>query len=256
MVPTTTRQRTTRFNGRFAHSPIEDPFGTLSPCAVNGRSVTLFEGGEQVGRTRTWLQGTSFPWYRAHSRAAVLIAGALFVGVTLARFFTDGSGEAVDILYSLPVALLAMSFGLSGGLVGAAVGFSLFAIVELTDGVGDIDATGWIARATGLLLLGMLLGRATDQIKADQLRTLAAQEQRRHLQDTARRQAEALEISDSILQHLAAAKWMLEQGRDKEAIDILTSTMATGEHMVADMLPIRHGDLDPRLTEDNPSSRY
>jgi glucose-6-phosphate-specific signal transduction histidine kinase len=208
-----------------------------------------------VGRSRIRSQGASFPWYRAHSRAAVLMAAALFAGVTMARFFTDGSGEAVDILYSLPVALLAMSFGLKGGIIGAAIGVSLFAIVELTHSNGDIDATGWIARATGLLLLGTLLGRATDQIEAHQQRTLAVQEQRRHFQDTARRQAEALEISDSILQHLAAAKWMIEQGRDEDAIDILTSTMATGEHMVADMLPIRHGDLDSRLTEDNSSNR-
>ena len=218
--------------------------------------MTLIDGGVQVSWSRKQPQGASFPWYRTHLRAAVLMAAVLFAGVTLARFFTDGSGEAVDILYSLPVALLAMSFGLSGGIIGAAIGISLFAIVELVHSEGDVDATGWIARATGLLLLGILLGRATDQIEADQQRTQAAQEQRRRLQDTARRQAEALEISDSILQHLAAAKWMIEQGRDEEAIDILTSTMATGEEMVADMLPIRHGDFGPKLTEGNSSSRY
>jgi glucose-6-phosphate-specific signal transduction histidine kinase len=205
-----------------------------------------------MGWTRERPPGASFPWYRSHSRAALVMACALFVGITAARFFTDGSGEAVDILYSLPIALLAMSFGLSGGLIGAAIGFSLFAIVELVDGVGDIDATGWIVRAAGLLLLGVLLGRATDQIEAGQFRTMAVQEQRRFLQETARRQAEALEISDSILQHLAAAKWMVESGRDEEAIEMLTSTMATGERMVADMLPIRHGASTPGPPRTSP----
>jgi glucose-6-phosphate-specific signal transduction histidine kinase len=208
-----------------------------------------------VAWTREQPEGASFPWYRSHSYAALLIAASLFAGVSVARYFSDGSGEAIDILYSLPIALLAMSFGLSGGLVGAAVGFSLFTIFELADSAGDIDAAGWIARAAGLLLLGVLLGRATDQIKAGQMRTLAEQEQRRRLEETAHRQAEALEISDSILQHLVAAKWMVERGRDEDAIEILTSTLETGQRMVAELLPIRHGGSDAQVVEDNPSNR-
>ena len=43
-----------------------------------------------------------------------------------------------------------MSLGLRGGLIGTAIGLSLPAVVELVDGVGDIDATGWISRASGL----------------------------------------------------------------------------------------------------------
>lgn len=205
--------------------------------------------------TREQPRGASFPWYRSHSYAALLIAAGLFAGVSVARYFSDGSGEAIDILYSLPIALLAMSFGLRGGLVGAAVGFSLFAIFELADGAGDIDATGWIARAAGLLLLGVLLGRATDQIRAGQRRALAEQEQRRLLQETAHHQAEALEISDSILQHLVAAKWMVERGRDEDAVEILTSTLETGQRMVADLLPIRHRGFDAQAVEDDPSNR-
>jgi hypothetical protein len=81
-----------------------------------------------------------------------MIACGLFAAVTVGQIFANGTGEAVDILYSLPVALLAVSFGLRGGSIGAAIGMSLFAIVELADGVGDIDATGWIARAAGLVL--------------------------------------------------------------------------------------------------------
>ena len=205
--------------------------------------------------TREQTEGASFPWYQSHSYAAMLIATGLLAGVSVARHFSDGSGEAIDILYSLPVALLAMSFGLLGGLVGAAVGFSLFTIFQLASGVGDIDATGWIARAAGLLLLGVLLGRATDQIKAGELRTLAEQEQRRLLQETAHHQAEALEISDSILQHLAAAKWMVERGEVEDAIDILTSTLVTGQRMVAELLPMRHGGFDAQAVEDNPSNQ-
>jgi len=186
------------------------------------------------------VQGGTFPWYRSHQRAALIIACGLFATVTVGHIFANGTGEAVDILYSLPIALLAASFGLRGGLIGAAIGISLFAVVELADGVGDIDATGWIARAAGLFLLGVLLGHATDQIQSGEQRMLAAQEERLQLAERARRQAEALEISDSILQHLAAAKWMAETGNDKVAVEILASTIETGERMVAELLPIRH----------------
>jgi hypothetical protein len=187
--------------------------------------------------------GDPFPWYRTHTRAALATAAVMFAAVTGAHLLINGTGQAVDILYALPVALLAMSFGWRGGLIGATIGFALFAVVEVFHGVGDIDATGWITRGAGLFLLGALLGRATDQIDAGQQRTMASYEERRALAERTRRQAEALEISDSILQHLAVAKWMIEAGDDTTAIEILTSTMATGERMVADLLPIRRGDV-------------
>ena len=85
------------------------------------------------------------PWYQAQPRSAALMAGVLFLLVTMGHFATDGAGEAVDILYCLPVALLAVTFGLWGGLTGAVIGFLLFTISESVDGTGDIDATGWQA---------------------------------------------------------------------------------------------------------------
>jgi len=184
-------------------------------------------------------ESESGPWYRSSAPAALVVSSGLFVAVTIVHVIANGTGEAVDILYALPVALLAMSFGLRGGLIGAAIGFTLFAVVELVDGVGDIDATGWISRAAGLFLLGALLGRATDQIEAGRLRAIAEAEERQRLEERARRQAEGLEISDSILQHLAVAKWMIEAGEHDGAVEILTSTMATGERMVAELLPMR-----------------
>jgi len=191
------------------------------------------------------------PWYRSSARAALLAASGLFAVVTVAHIIVSDTGEAVDILYALPIALLAMSFGLRGGLIGAVIGFSLFAVVELVDGVGDIDATGWISRAAGLFLLGALLGRATDQTEAGRLRGMAAAEERQRLEERARRQAEGLEISDSILQHLAVAKWMIEAGQDEGAIEVLTSTMATGERMVAELLPMKHsGSNAEHITGD------
>ena len=193
------------------------------------------------------------PWYREHPRSAAMLAILLFVLVTAGHFLVDGAGEAVDILYCLPVALLAVTFGLRGGLAGACLGIGLFAVAETIDGTGDIDATGWLTRSAGLLLLGLLLGRATDQIAASQRMAVAAREERRAVQETSRRQAEALEISDSILQHLAVAKWMVEQGKGEDAIAILSSTLEKGQRMVAEMLPPQHMDTNTPAEMSNAS---
>ena len=193
------------------------------------------------------------PWYGEHPRSAAMLAILLFVLVTAGHFLVDGAGEAVDILYCLPVALLAVTFGLRGGVAGACLGIGLFAVAETIDGTGDIDATGWLTRSAGLLLLGLLLGRATDQIAASQRMAVAAREERRAVQETSRRQAEALEISDSILQHLAVAKWMVEQGKDEDAIAILSSTLEKGQRMVAEMLPPQHMDTNSPAEMSNAS---
>jgi hypothetical protein len=194
------------------------------------------------------------PWYRSDTGAALAVSAGLFVVVTVTQLLIPTTGEAVDILYALPVALLAMTFGLRGGLIGSAVGLGLFAVVELGFGSGDIDASGWLSRAVGLFLLGVLLGRATDQVDAGRRRTLAAADEQRRLAEQARRQAEGLEISDSILQHIAVAKWMIEAGDPDGAVDILTATLVTGERMVADLLPIRHVDAQPTATTSEPPS--
>ena len=54
-----------------------------------------------------------------------------------------------------------------------------------------------------------------------------------------------------MLQHLAVAKWMIEAGDSDGAIEILTSTMAKGERMVADLLPMTHsGSKTEQLADD------
>jgi len=222
----------------------------VGPIRVGGGCVgaeAIIDVDEAAGPAN-WM-----PWYGEHPRTAATLAILLFVLVTAGHFLVDGTGEAVDILYCLPVALLAVTFGLRGGLAGACLGIGLFGVAEAIDGTGDIDATGWLTRSAGLLLLGLLLGRATDQIAASQRMALAAREERRAIQETSRRQAEALEISDSILQYLAAAKWMVEQGKSEDAIAVLSSTLEKGQRMVAEMLPPQHMNTNTPAEMSNAS---
>lgn len=196
--------------------------------AVSGNA----DSGNADGR-RTW------PWYRLQPGRAIVTAIGLFVAVSVLEWFNDSSGQAIAVLYVLPIALLAVTLGERGGLTGATAGFVLFAVFEIEHSSGDIDVTGWIVRAVAMFLLGGLLGRATDQTIASERAALAEEERRCHVEEANHRYAEALEINDSLLQQIVVAKWMVEQDQPKQAAELLTEAIATGERMVAGLLPAR-----------------
>jgi hypothetical protein len=185
------------------------------------------------GGLRTW------PWYRIYPNRAIVTAAGLFVVVSVLDWFNDGSGQAIAVLYILPIALLAVTLGKRGGLTGATVGFALFAVLEIEHSSGDIDVTGWVVRAVAMFLIGGLLGRATDQTTVSEHAALAEQQRRYQVEEANLGYAAALEINDSLLQQIVVAKWMVEQSQPKDAAKLLTEAIARGERMVAGLLPER-----------------
>jgi hypothetical protein len=190
------------------------------------------------------------PWFRANPRAAVMVAVSLFAGVSVLRLFSASPGDATSVLYVFPIALLALAFGLRGGLVAAAVGFALFAIIWAVN-PGGVPVLGWVVRGAGMFLMGYLLGRATDQICDHESAALSEQSRRHDLEEENRRYAEATEISDSILQHLVAAKWQIEQDRPEEAVATLTKTIKRSQEMVGGLLPRRISARLEAIVEDD-----
>ena len=182
---------------------------------------------------RTW------PWYRIYPGTAIVTAAGLFLVVSVLDWFNDGSGQAIAVLYILPIALLAVTLGERGGLTGATTGFALFAVLEIEHSSGDIDVTGWVVRAVAMFLIGGLLGRATDQTTVSERAALAEQQRRYQVEEANLRYAAALEINDSLLQQIVVAKWMVERSQPKDAAKLLTEAIARGERMVAGLLPAR-----------------
>lgn len=178
-------------------------------------------------------------WYRVHPLLAIGVCVVLYAGVSGLHFAADSSGEAVSVLYALPIALLAVTFGRWGGWVGAIVGFGLFAAFAVFHNLGDLDLTGWLVRAAALLLLGVLLGGATDKARESARREMLAEKHRAHMEDVARREREALEINDSIIQGMAAAKWLIERGETDQAVEVLAAAIDRGTSVVASLLPRR-----------------
>lgn len=175
------------------------------------------------------------PWFRRRPGLAVAVAVALFAGVLALRLSTNHPDDDVSLLYCLPIALLGITLGLRGGLVGGVVGIALVAVWT---GVSEVtlDTLGWSARAMPMLLLGGLLGHASDRLTA-------AEDERRRFESAAQRHREAVEINDSIVQGLAAAKWSLEAGRIERGLDVINQTLGSAQAMVSDLL--RDAEMQP-----------
>jgi signal transduction histidine kinase len=121
-----------------------------------------------------------------------------------------------------------MAFGLRGGLLAGLAGTLLIALWVGVRNV-DLSVLGWATRMVPLLLLGVLLGDAVDRLHR-------SEQDRRRLEAAAQRHRDAVEINDSVVQRLAAAKWALEAGRADRALDIMTETLDVTQALVSDLL--------------------
>ena len=97
-------------------------------------------------------------------RAVLAIAVALFAAILVLKLTVRAPGFGFALLYDIPVALLAIAFGLRGGLAAAAVGMALFAI---GDALGEVQSNVWgyASRAITFALLGALLGIYSDRLR-------------------------------------------------------------------------------------------
>lgn len=188
------------------------------------------------------------PWFRAHRVVAAEVILASSIAVFILQMVDGHASDAVALLYVLPISLAATAFGLAGGLAGASAAYVAFAVVTLASSTASVGLDGWISRAAAMFLLGGLLGRATDQSRRAARLALEHQRSRLITEERNRRLGEAVELSDSILQQVAAAKWMIEQGDDARAIGLLSSALSSGQQMVGELLP-------PRVTIPSGSER-
>jgi hypothetical protein len=170
----------------------------------------------------------SAPWFRRRPRLALLVAGLLFAAVLVLRLLHGTPDDAYSMLYALPVALVATTFGMRAGTLAGLLGVALVVLWVVVQDV-SLTPTGWVSRAVPLLLLGMLLGHATDRERraaADHQRWAAA----------ALLHREAFEINDSLVQGMAAASWSLDSGRVDNAKTILDETLVQAEQLVSGLL--------------------
>ena len=174
----------------------------------------------------------------------MFVAIVLHVGVLGLRFAVDAVFEPISLLFCLPIALLAVAFGLRVGLLAGIAGVALLAGWVLIEGV-RLSPLGWATRVVPLLLLGALLGDAADRLRR-------SEEHRVHLEAAAQRHRDAAELNDSIVQRMVAAKWALESGHYERALEITTETVEVSHELLADLL--RDDGSRPRRTSSRRTS--
>ncbi|MFI7065237.1 hypothetical protein ACIBL3_29880 [Kribbella sp. NPDC050124] len=168
------------------------------------------------------------PWFRQRPAAAVALAAVLYALVLVLRLFTGGPSDAYALLFVLPIALVAVTFGMRAGLAGGVVAVALIVVWVMVEDV-SLSPIGWVSRIVPLLLLGVLLGDAADRLRR-------AEEERLRLEAAALLYREAIEINDSVVQGMAAARWALETGRVDAGLQTLEQTITQAEELVSGLI--------------------
>lgn len=168
------------------------------------------------------------PWFHRRPRVTVAVAIALFAAVLALRLSVGRTDDAVNMLYTLPIALVALAFGRRAGILAGIAGVALVVVWVLVRDV-DLSPLGWASRALPLLLLGGLLGDASDRLAA-------AESRHRELEAAAQRHRDATEVNDTLVQGMAAAKWAIEAGRHDAGLKTLGDTLTLGHDLVSKLM--------------------
>ena len=185
------------------------------------------------------------PWFRRRPVLALAVAGVLYAAVLALRLFVGGPVDAYSMLFALPVALVAITFGLRAGVAAGLVAVGLIVVWVVVRDV-SLGPTGWASRAVPMLLLGLVLGDASDRLSR-------AEAERRRLEEAALLHRQAIEINDSLVQGMAAARWSLEAGRIDAGLQTLDETINQAHDLVSGL--IRQAGMGTR-TEEVPAADY
>jgi glucose-6-phosphate-specific signal transduction histidine kinase len=181
------------------------------------------------------MSAVGSPWYERRPRRVAGVLVVLFAAVLAARWLPGSGPHAVTALYVFPVALMALTWGLRGGIAGAILATALMVVSEVI-GRGTLEALGWVSQVSAVALLGVLLGAAQDRTRAHRCQELARRDAEAALEREVERSTASAEISDSLIQGMVGAKWMLELGRPDEATVMLEETIERAQRVVSGML--------------------
>ena len=169
------------------------------------------------------------PWFSRRPGLALVGVAMMFVLITVLRVWLGADASVgVTLLYVVPTSLSAMAWGRVAGIIAAGLSITLLALWVLVAGV-DLNPLGWATRVVPILLAGFLLGDASDRLRR-------AESARRHQLERELLHRQAVEVNDSLLQGMAAAKWALESGNHELGLSTLNDTIETGQTLVSRLI--------------------
>jgi putative nucleotidyltransferase with HDIG domain len=100
---------------------------------------------------------------RLGSAATLALSLTLFAAIFALRVSDTNVGDNEGILFIVPIGLLALRFGLRGGLAGALLGFALMALWDALSDHVPLTWLGYVNRGIAFLALAVLLGTFIDR---------------------------------------------------------------------------------------------
>src|ERR1017187_6774162 len=101
-------------------------------------------------------------WPRLGGATTLSLSLALFVGIFVLCVSDSNIADGESTLFLMPIALLALRFGLRGGLASALVACALVVVWGHDDDV-HLAVTGYLSRGVAFLVLGPLIGSFVDR---------------------------------------------------------------------------------------------
>lgn len=162
----------------------------------------------------------------------IVLAVVLLPAILIVAMEVKDARQAVTLLFLVPVVLLALAFGVYGGLAGALVSIAMLAIWVAHQNV-DLNTVGWTSRIVAYFAIGALVGYYEN---------FARRLMRRQLDESY-----AMEIHDGVVQSLVVASYELRRGDAAEAGEAVDEALASAKRIISARMPaIKPGDL--RLT--------
>ena len=98
--------------------------------------------------------------------AIVALAVVLYAAAFSARLAVNDPNALLANFYIVPIAVLAIEFGMRVGLIAAAVGFLLVLAWSAIDSV-HVGALGYVSRGAAFLVTGVIVGGFSDRLRKD-----------------------------------------------------------------------------------------
>ena len=153
----------------------------------------------------------------------------LFAGAFAARLAVHDPSALLANFYTVPIAVLAIEFGLRGGLAGAVVGFALVVAWGEIKNV-DVGVLGYVSRAAVFVIVGGLVGRFSERLRAD---VLARQRAQRALSMYAGELERANErLAQSVLRLEAFAQIARQVGGETDLARVLALILRHGREII------------------------
>jgi signal transduction histidine kinase len=137
---------------------------SIRPAPTRARQIELEAAQRRVIER---LKASGPPPMSATKRTAIVaVAVLLFTATFIARLAIPDPGALLANFYIIPIAVLAIEFGIRAGLLAAAIAFALVPAWSVINSI-HVNALGYVSRGAAFVVTGVVVGRFSERLRRD-----------------------------------------------------------------------------------------